>query len=587
MLRAHEQSWGESLVARWDPAGDAAALRRLAVWCGRFAPIVAIDPLGVVAASREASPGADASASASRGGGGAGEAGLLFDLAGCDAWLRHRHGRSGESPDAIESVELAARHGEAVEAALRRLGFTACVAAAPTVGLAWALSRHGPGAASLRCGGGPAGDRRGTACPSGTVAGRCVDAAGAAAMLGTLPIESLRIDPAAADALRQLQIACVASLHALDRSEVVQRFGPLPLRRLDEALGMRQEPLEPVRLPSPLRVEWAPAAAVGSREGVRRVVASMVEELCDRLRARERGVVHLRLQVECVDRPRQLADLPLGAPSRRRGHLWSLLEVHLERIDLGLGCERIELSAVRTAAMRRPQGAMEGIASAEDPPPGDAAAAELADAVASRFEASPLLQAEAAGEHAAERAAVLRPVGMPHRRRPPPGSSRRIAAEVPGCASWASALRPTRLLRSPEPIEVRFGEASADARRLEEGMRSEGEGIGIMPLVAETAPSPVPPQPTAVRWQGHWRAVLAAEGPERIADAWWRPLVQEGAGAAEAAPRGRSVGVSPCGDAETPPPIREYWRVAVVPGVWIWIFREASRGRWFLHGIWS
>lgn len=94
----------------------------------------------------------------------------------------------------------------------------------------------------------------------------------------------------------------------------------------------------------------------------------------------------------------------------------------------------------------------------------------------------------------------------------------------------------------------------------------------------------------AVRWRGEWRAVLAAEGPERIADAWWRLLLEEETDASAAAVPGRPGDARHGDDAESLVPIREYWRVAVPPGVWLWIFREAceaARGRWFLHGIWA
>lgn len=554
LLRGFEQRCGRSLVARWDRGADAASLRRLGVWCLRFAPIVAIDPRGV--GDFDAGwPNADSATDPADGSPPpSAAAGLAFDLSGCDAWLLHRHGLPEEGAMAIDRRTLAARHGESVESALRQRGFTACVAAAPTVGLAWALGLEAAAglADAARLGSGR--ESRRSASHDGGAAGRVVDETAAAARLAALPIEALRIDRESAAALRQLQIDRVADLQALDRSEVAQRFGPLPLRRLDEASGVRRERLSPVEARPPLRVEWEAAAAVGSREGVRRIVAALVRQLCERLRELERGVAQLRLRIECVDRPVQVVEVPLGAPSRRVGHLRRLLEVHLERIDQGLGCERIELWAARSVAMRRPQAAIAGIPLPQERSPEDAAAAELADAVASRFEGHPLRCVEAIGEHGPDRNAVLHPVGEPPLRR---------AAN--GISPWPMALRPTLLCSPPEPIEVRLEDRA-------------GAGAGEIAASESRAERP----PHAVLWEGGWRRVLAAEGPERIAAAWWRLVerggLQESPGARRREPAATGHGFSG---------IREYWRVAIDPGRWIWIFREGDRDAWFLHGVWA
>jgi protein ImuB len=554
LLRGLEQRCGQSLVARWDRNADAASLRRLGAWCLRFAPIVAIDPRGLGNFDAEWPQADSAMRPADGGGEPSASAGMALDLSGCDAWLRHLHGLAGEAAMPIDRRRLAARHGEAIEEALRRRGFTACVAAAPTVGLAWALALEAASgvADAARLGAGR--EKRRNALDDGGVARQFADEATAAARLAAMPIEALRIDSELAAALRQLQIDRVADLQALDRAEIAQRFGPLPLRRIDEALGARRERLSPVEARPPLRVEWEAAAAVGSREGVRRIVAAMVRQLCGRLRELERGVVHLRLRIECVDRPVQVVELPLGSPSRRAGHLQRLLEVHLERIDQGLGCERIELGAARSVAMRRPQAAIAGIPLPQERSPEDAAAAALADAVASRFEGHPLRCVEAVGEHGPERTAVLHPVGEP----PLQGSAGRLSP-------WPMALRPTLLCSPPESIEVRREHPAED---------DVGE-------IAESSAGAERP-PHAVFWEGGWRRVLAAEGPERIAEAWWR-LVEGGSLQEEPEARGRELAAIRHGVSG----IRDYWRVAVDPGRWIWIFCEGDRDAWFLHGIWA
>ena len=92
-----------------DPAGDDAALRRLAVWAERLAPIVGVD----------------------------GPDGLALGVTGCERVWR------GEG-----------RLLRAAVGGLARLGFRARAAAAPTLACAWAVARYGDGAAPIVAPGG-------------------------------------------------------------------------------------------------------------------------------------------------------------------------------------------------------------------------------------------------------------------------------------------------------------------------------------------------------------------------------------------------------------------------------------------------
>ncbi len=65
-------------------------------------------------------------------------------------------------------------------------------------------------------------------------------------------------------------------------------------------------------------------------------------------------------------------------------------------------------------------------------------------------------------------------------------------------------------------------------------------------------------RPTAIRCTGRWKPLLLAEGPERYSGDWW-------AGAFH----------------------REYYRACTTDGEILWVFREARRGGWWLHGWWD
>jgi protein ImuB len=74
--------------------------------------------------------------------------------------------------------------------------------------------------------------------------------------------------------------------------------------------------------------------------------------------------------------------------------------------------------------------------------------------------------------------------------------------------------------------------------------------------------------PFRFMWRRRRHRVMRADGPERIADEWWRP------------------GASGEVDA-----IRDYYRVEDEEGRRFWLYRAGLHGggkpRWFVHGIFS
>ena len=68
---------------------------------------------------------------------------------------------------------------------------------------------------------------------------------------------------------------------------------------------------------------------------------------------------------------------------------------------------------------------------------------------------------------------------------------------------------------------------------------------------------------------------MRVEGPERVADEWWRPRLN-----------GRTA------PANTVPPVRDYYRVEDDDGGRFWLFRDGPHNataqgttKWFLHGF--
>lgn len=79
------------------------------------------------------------------------------------------------------------------------------------------------------------------------------------------------------------------------------------------------------------------------------------------------------------------------------------------------------------------------------------------------------------------------------------------------------------------------------------------------PIVVETTPERDHSRPVRYRERGPWRTLVTAAGPDRLSGGEW----EEEAYA------------------------REYFRCLSDEGVLLWVYRDARRGRWFLHGWWD
>lgn len=66
--------------------------------------------------------------------------------------------------------------------------------------------------------------------------------------------------------------------------------------------------------------------------------------------------------------------------------------------------------------------------------------------------------------------------------------------------------------------------------------------------------------PYWLQWDNRPYRVATGLGPERISNEWWE---------------------------SSPSCSRDYFKVQLQSGVWLWVFRELETSRWFLHGLWA
>jgi protein ImuB len=465
------------------PEWDLAALRRLARWAVRLAPVVAVDP----------------------------PTGLRMDITGCERLYR------GEA-------NLVA----ALTRSLKGLGLRCRVAVAPTYGAAWALSRHGPRAVTI-----------------------LRDPRQITAAISPLPTSALRIDDNVVTELASVAVDRVGQLLELPRAQVADRFGDEVLRRIDEALGRVPEAIEPVCAASPPRVGRVFDGPVKNPDAIGQTVRHLVEAMCDALRRAGLGGRRLECRLDRADADAMLESLTLSRPTRDPGHLWALLRPRVERWHLGHGVDAIELIATQTQPLAPTQAAW------AHGQPDDAGIAvnhreevgRLVDLLTHRLGAQRVLVAEAIDTHVPEKAFRWRSASDAGETCDP----RRSATAALTAAAVPMGDRPTTLLQPPVPIDVAI-------------LRPEGP---------------------AVLLRGHEpQRVISSIGPERIRPRWWRSVPPEASPEAAG-----SSGTSAAAETESGrgggPPVRDYYKLQLDGGRWVWVFRELSGGRWFLHGSWE
>ena len=504
-----------------EPEAEAQALEALCDWCVRYSPAVALDPpdglfLEVSGVEMLFPP----SAAAAAGGGGPPNGGGGGDEGYPGITHSERAGSSRQSPPSSRplhrfAVPLPHASGAGEESLLHDLlarlqaqGFPAFGAIASTPGAAWALARYTPAdPPSFRMG-----LRSAPACGSLPPQG----GKGDAARLAPLPVAGLRLDLGAEAGLRRLGLKTIGQVMALPRAQAARRFGQHLLLRLDQATGDIEEALSFRRPPAPFFERLAFAEPISAPEDFARASRDILEKLCARLEAAGCGARRFILTFHRLDGrafPLSVGTALVGRDPQRLARLFA---PKLETVDPGFGVEVVTLEAERVEPLAPRQGAIAEAAAVV----AESGAADLVDRLKARL-----------GEDAVWRAEV-RESWVPER------TVARSAPFAPRSGKrWdPTRPRPLRLFKVPEPIEA-------------------------------TAPVPDDP-PVQFRWRGRVRRVRAAEGPERIAEEWWRRPIE-------------AVG---------PERVRDYYRVEDSEGRRFWLFRAGLYGpdapsRWFVHGL--
>ncbi|MBB4008844.1 protein ImuB [Rhizobium taibaishanense] len=288
------------------------------------------------------------------------------------------------------------------------------------------------------------------------------------AALQALPIAGLRLDKCIVDGLALLGFERIGDLLAQPRAPLIQRFGPQLGRRLDQALGMVAEPIDPVRSPDLVDVRRMFAEPISAAETIARYIEKLVTALCAALETRGLGARRLDLLCHRVDSRCQAVRIGMAQPVRDVKRLTRMLCDRIDRINPGFGIEVMVLTA-SLAEPLQPRQATSMLEEDNEPDLSD-----LLDVLANRVGQNRLYRVAPVASDVPER------------------SVQRVAPLAPDLGQgWKTQWpRPSRLLPHPEPIET-------------------------MALLPDHPP-------VWFAWRGQRRRVRAADGPERIFGEWWK-----------------------------------------------------------------
>lgn len=341
--------------------------------------------------------------------------------------------------------------------------------------------------------------------------------------LSPLPIEALRIDGETSATLRRLGFKTVGTLIDRPRAPFAARFDKHLLTRLDQALGVASEPLVFIMPPALYHARRQLLEPVSHQDAIVAIMARLMHDLAPMLVRDGMGARHLRLDLFRVDGAVTSLDLGLARPSRDSAHVTKLAALKLDRlasdIDAGFGFETLTLSATQVEPMEARQGSLLDSLDDHDTAEGEAM---LIDSFVHRLGTERVRRLVARASHIPERAGGIALAAQKH---------------APQQQKPHTGPRPVLLLPKPELAEV----------------------LSLLP----EGP------PRRFRWRGVMRNVAQADGPERIADEWWR------------------------GSEAQDHRARDYYVVEDEGGHRFWLFREGVQDRetdlprWFVHGLFA
>lgn len=485
-----------AVIERHDAAADRRTLHRLAdELLLEISPLVAIDP------EPDRVPWAGLSHRHSEI--------LLVNITGIGEWF-------GGEPAVVEMAQRV----------MSRSGFRAAMAIADTSAAAWGMVRFGGVEVSI--------------VPEGQTA----------AEIDRLPVRSLRITADVAHQLARLGVETVGQLRRLPRSGLATRLGNELVRRIDQMVGLVEEPLAMHHTDPEESAVIELEYPTTDPDILRHRIGLLIDDVAARLAGRVRGALRLSCRMELLENhPPKRIDVGLFAPTADADHLKQLMTTSLDGKRLEAMVHRVTISVDLAGPLRQFQATLFGDSSSRV---GDRQKlARMVETLATRLGGDAVLGVVPTEHPRPESAFRLRPLagqGENSGSRRGQSTTGKSLAKSPRRTAVEPALgplpsdplrRPLVLYRPPRQVEVEHPPES-------------GELISIRSFQTASDPNRVSRRSGGNRIVRHW-------GPERVEI------------------RNSSDGYQ----------VRDYYKVELENGCWLWLFRlgiPKATPRWYLHG---
>jgi len=296
MVAADAKAMYPSLTVIDDRPGLAEQLlNRMAEWCIRFSPAVAVD----------------------------GDDGLILDATGCS------HLWGGDTTYVNDITER-----------FRKYGYTVRVAIADTIGAAWAMSRFGNDKCIIESG------QQSTALLYLPAAALRIDDDTAARLnkLGLRQIKDFIGMPRSA--LRRRFGPKVSKQRRTEGGKMGTGDEDL-VTRINQALGIEEEFIQPIHSPPPYQERLPCLEPIVTATGIEIAIQRLLEVLCKRLKQEGKGIRTAVLKCYRVDSKIEQVEIGTIRASHHAEHLFRLFELKISSIEPGLGIELFLLEATK------------------------------------------------------------------------------------------------------------------------------------------------------------------------------------------------------------------------------------------------
>jgi len=327
---------------------------------------------------------------------------------------------------------------------LKNTGYYVRAAMADTIGAAWGIAHFGKDSPIIE-------------------SGKQTEA------ILSLPPEALRIDAATVELLHKLGLKRISSFISMPRTALRRRFGQQLIKRLNQALSVEEEIMQPVQPIVPYQERLPCVEPIVTATGIEIALHLLLEKICQRLQREQKGL--RRAIIKCYRTDGRIENIEIGTnrPSNNIHHLFKLFELKISKIEPAQGIDLFMLEANKIEDASPVQEKLwQKNAGLEN-----TGLSELIDRLRGKFGDSQILRYVPAEHYWPERS--VKPA---------------LSLNEELTTIWKTDRpRPLQLLSDPEPITV-------------------------------TAPIPDYP-PMLFRYKGKLHKIIKADGPERIEQEWW------------------------------------------------------------------